>query len=101
MKLKGKTSTQECIVIPVKTAHLYEGEKGIYLDLTAIEPKQPSFGQSHFIKQNLPEAVYKALTKEEQDALPIIGNVMTFAPRTMQAADDLPEGGQIEGDLPF
>lgn len=34
--LKGKTATKRCLVIPVDDANIYVGQKGCYLNMTAI-----------------------------------------------------------------
>lgn len=40
--LKGKTATKRCLIIPVDDAGLFIGEKGVYLNLTAIEMQNQS-----------------------------------------------------------
>ena len=50
---KGRTETKRCLVIPVDDSGLYVGEKGVYLNLTAIEMENPQFKETHCIKQSL------------------------------------------------
>ena len=35
--LKGKALTKCCLVIPIDDSGVYLGEKGVYLNLTAVE----------------------------------------------------------------
>lgn len=50
---KGRTETKRCLVIPVDDSGLYVGEKGVYLNLTAIEMENPQYKETHCIKQSL------------------------------------------------
>lgn len=75
----GKTGPVECIVIPIEANHLFKGKSGIYLDMTAFELKEIKDNQTHLIKQSLPKEVYQKQTEEEKKAMPILGNVSTFA----------------------
>ena len=56
--LKGKTSTKRCLVIPIDESGMYLGEKGVYLNLTAIEMREERYGDTHVLKQSLPKDVY-------------------------------------------
>lgn len=73
--IKGKTTTKKCICIPLDASGIYVGEKGIYLDLTAAELQTQNFGQSHFIRINLPKDVYQKMSEEERKKNPIVGNM--------------------------
>ncbi len=96
--LTGKTATKRCLCIPIEENHLFVGEKGTYLDLTAIELKDGKYGDTHCIKQNFPKDVYERLSDEEKKNLPIIGNMHELRAKQQkigavaQAVDD---------DLPF
>lgn len=108
--LTGQSGKQKRgIFIPEEDAHLYDGEKGLYLNLVAIRPKEEKYNQSHFIKLNLDRATYDAMSQEERDELPIIGSVTRLestarahaeAPSSIQIGNEAftPEG---DGDLPF
>ena len=72
---KGRTETKRCLVIPVDDSGLYVGEKGVYLNLTAIEMENPQFKETHCIKQSLDKEIYEALSEEQRQALPIIGGM--------------------------
>ena len=66
---------KRCLVIPVWDAGLYEGKKGVYLDLRAVELQNPQFEDTHFVKQSLTTERYKSMSEEERSAMPIIGNL--------------------------
>ena len=97
--LKGKTATKRCLVIPVDDAHLYVGQKGCYLNMTAIEMQNSQYGDTHCIKQNLEKSVYEGMTEEQRRAMPIIGS-MRQSERT-QAALDTSHVVEGDEDLPF
>lgn len=60
---KGRTETKRCLVIPVDDSGLYVGEKGVYLNLTAIEMENPQYKETHCIKQSLDKEIYEAYQK--------------------------------------
>ncbi len=39
--IKGKTATKKCLCIPIEGSGLFLGEKGCYLNMTAIEMQNP------------------------------------------------------------
>ena len=41
----GKTGPVECVIIPIEANHLFRGNSGIYLDMTAFELKEPKDNQ--------------------------------------------------------
>lgn len=97
--LKGKTATKRCLVIPVDDANLYVGQKGCYLNMTAIEMQNSQYGDTHCIKQNLEKSVYDAMTDEQRRAMPIIGSMRPF--EKSQAALDTSYMVESNEDLPF
>ena len=97
--LKGKTETKRCLVIPVDDARLYVGQKGCYLNMTAIEMQNSQYGDTHCIKQNLDREVYEAMTDEERNAMPIIGSMRPL--EKPQAALDTTFMVETNEDLPF
>ena len=64
--LRGKTATKRCLIIPVDEAGLFVGEKGVYLNLTAIEMQNPKFSETHCVKVSLDKERYDAMTEEER-----------------------------------
>lgn len=103
-KLKGQSGEIECLVLPIKQNSLYEGEKGIYLDLQAFEikNKKGDSKDTHLIKQSLPKEVYDKLTEEERKEQPIIGNATMWGggPATEKVKSSSAPLGS-EDDLPF
>lgn len=79
--LKGRTATKKCLVISIEDSDLFLGEKGCYLDCTAIEIKEPKFSDTHCIKQSLPKEKYDAMSEEERQAMPIIGGLKQLEPK--------------------
>lgn len=109
VNIKGKDGrTRKCVVIPTDVNHeIYVGNKGIYLNLTAIETKEVSkFGDSHFIKGSIDKEAFEALSEEERRNLPILGNMKPLERKVqeMQAAS-IPDAAvsvaDEEDDLPF
>jgi len=104
VNLKGNTETKKCIVIPVEDANLFIGEKGVYLNMTALQYKEQKYADTHFLKQSLDKEVYNAMTKEQQDAMPVIGGVKSIVPAQMDATAEMEVVPPVEGegsDLPF
>ena len=103
---KGRTETKRCLVIPVDDSGLYVGEKGVYLNLTAIEMENPQFKETHCIKQSLDKEIYEALSEEQRQALSIICGMK---PHRKKAAPQMNVGSPFDGaqavehtdDLPF
>ena len=103
--LKGKTATKKCIIIPVEEHQgLYVGEKGCYLNLTAIEMREPKYRDTHCIKPNLPKDEREAMTEEEQRALPILGGLHAIEAHQQEVGGQVDASSIIdtsEDDLPF
>ena len=80
MELKGKSGMVKCIVLPIEANALFEGEKGIYLDLQGYEIKErkPDRKQTHLIKQSFPETIYKLFSEEDKKNLPIVGDAILW-----------------------
>lgn len=97
--LKGKTETKRCLVIPVDDAHLYVGQKGCYLNMTAIEMQNSQYGDTHCIKQNLDRQVYEAMSEQERSEMPIIGSMRPL--EKSQAVLDTAYIVEKDEDLPF
>jgi len=97
--IKGTTKSVECICIPVE--NLYQGEKGVYLNLYATELREPKYKETHFVKVSVDDDVYKAMTKEQQDAIPIIGGITPILKKEV-VHEPAPQM-QVENsaDLPF
>lgn len=106
INLKGKTATKQCLVIPVEGSGLFVGEKGVYLNMTAVEMRDPRYGDTHCVKISLDKDAYNALSEEERRAIPILGGLHEIERQTqaMTAARtvDMTANSDAEADdLPF
>ena len=93
--IKGKTTTKRCLCIPIDESGLFLGDKGCYLNMTAIEMQNPQYSDTHCIKVSLDREVYE----------PIIGGLHELKKKP-QAAVDLTANNNpyivgAEEDLPF
>ena len=101
--LKGKTATKRCLIIPVDdNPNIFLGEKGCYMNFTAVEVNNPQFGDTHLIKADLPKEVYEQMSDEQRNAQPIFGNVRPIRPREMAVTGRVPsDENKQQDDLPF
>lgn len=84
---KGKDAKMiKCIVLPIEKNNMFISEKGnVYLDLVIFAMKNPQTDkdggvtQTHIVKQSLPKAVRESMTREEQQAQPILGGMVIYA----------------------
>lgn len=83
---------------------MFLGEKGCYLNLTAIEMQNPQYSDTHCLKVSYDREVYERMTDEERAAQPIVGGLHELK-KKQQAAVDLsasnPYFAETEEDLPF
>lgn len=102
--IKGKTATKKCLCIPIDESGMFLGEKGCYLNLTAIEMQNPQYSGTHCLKVSYDREVYERMTDEERAAQPIVGGLHELK-KKQQAAVDLsasnPYFAETEEDLPF
>lgn len=104
--LKGSTATKRCLIIPVDDCDgVYLGEKGCYLNMTAIEMREPKYGDTHCIKVNIPKEQREAMTEEERNAVPILGGLHAIeaGQATMQVKDTIGQDAfaDDDDDMPF
>ena len=97
-------ATKRCICIPIDdNPNMYLGEKGCYLNMTAVEVSNPQFGDTHILKPDLPKEIRERMTQEQRDALPILGNMRPLVKG--QAINQTVNSEQAESepqdDLPF
>lgn len=103
--LQGKTSTKRCLIIPVDECDgMFLGEKGCYLNLTAIEMQEPKYSDTHCIKPDIPREQREAMTEEDQRNIPILGGMHAIE-RKQQSMNVGTTIGQEafadDDDLPF
>jgi len=104
--LKGKTGTvKKCLIIPVEDAGLYLGEKGCYLNTTAIELREPKFSDTHCIKPDLAKELRESMSEEERKAVPILGGMHPIEKQQQQMSVtgmiDAVMAVEDEDELPF
>lgn len=70
----------KCLVLPLDENNFFEGEKGIYVDMTAIQLNNPKADSrdTHLLKQNLPKELFEIMSVEEKQAMPILGNAIDW-----------------------
>lgn len=94
------------IVIPISENNLFEGEKGIYLDIVGFEIKNSKENEdTHLLKQSFSKEKLASMTDEQKKSLPIIGNarVNSGSQRSESDPKDANNGNVASGvdDLPF
>ena len=104
-KCAGKTATKTCICLPIEdNPALFLGEKGCYLNLTAYAQENPQYGNSHFVRGDIPRELYEQMTEEQRKSFAILGNMKPILPKQQQVdattSMDAPED-QPQDDLPF
>lgn len=96
----------KCIVIPIVENNLFEGEKGIYLDLVGFERKEVKEGEdTHLLKQSFSKDKLAAMTDEQKKALPILGNARVSSGGQRSEPEPKDANGGVVADsidgLPF
>nr|DAF03168.1 MAG TPA: hypothetical protein [Caudoviricetes sp.] len=104
--LQGKTVIKRCLIIPVDDCDgIFVGEKGCYLNMTAIEMREARYTDTHCIKENLPKEQREALSEDERNALPILGGMHALETKqgTMKVNGTLGQEAFAtdDDDLPF
>ena len=98
-ELEGKGGKKvNVVVIPIEYANLYNGEKGVYLDLVGFPLKQQreNSKDTHLVKQSLPK-------EKQTDDMPILGSHIDWGFSKSESAP-LPVSASSttqEDDLPF
>lgn len=103
MDIQGKTGKVKCVVIPVEENGIFLSDKtgNIYLDFTAYERKEESFGQTHFIKQRVGGAKWKAMTDEERKNIPICGSLAPTSHSDNGYQDNTPQPSTSQSSSSF
>lgn len=101
--LKGAKETKRCLCIPLDSTDIFEGEKGVYLNLVAFEMKDHKYQDTHLVKVSVDKEVYDALTEEERNNQPIVGSMRPIiATRTQTNISSTATANPSEtDDLPF
>ena len=111
IELKRKDgSTVKGIFIPYEANHVFVSDKengARYIDLISFDRKTPTDQSTHLTKQSLSKEIREKMTKEEQDAMPIIGDLKVWGAAVHQeVSNNLATGKVINpedfaDDLPF
>lgn len=104
--LQGKSAEKRCLIIPVDDCEgVFLGEKGCYLNMTAIEMQEPKYTDTHCIKVNLPKEQREAMTEDERNAIPILGGLhaIEVKQKTMPVGETIRQEAfaPSDDDLPF
>jgi len=104
MEVKGKSEKVRCLVLPIAENKLFEGQKGLYLDLVGFEIKEQKGDnkQTHLLKQSFSKELLENMTEDQKNEVPILGGLTDWtkvAPETKSATID--QNSQIEDDFPF
>ncbi len=101
MSITGKTATKKCLVIPIDDAHLYAGEKGVYVNMSAWEMSDPKGQDTHLMRQSLPKEIYDTMTEDEKNAMPIVGSLRPMAAKEPPVSGHIDAEDIQDEDLPF
>jgi len=80
--IKGKAGNMvECVVLPIAENQFVKGEKGVYVDLIGFHLKEKIADRkdTHLVKQSFSKEVLAAMTQEQKNAMPIIGNAIDWS----------------------
>lgn len=104
--LQGRNATKKCIIIPVDECDgMFLGEKGCYLNMTAIEMQNPQYSDTHCIKPDIPKEQREAMTEEQRNAIPILGGLHAIERQPQQMTVSTTIGADAfapdDEDLPF
>lgn len=96
-ELEGKKGKINVVAIPIEYANLYNGEKGVYLDLIGFDLKnpRPDSKDTHLVKQSLPK-------EKQTEDMPILGSHIAWGSKVEKAeviSDD--SSDDSDSDLPF
>lgn len=104
----GKNKDVDCILIPIEMNHFYKSDKGaVYLELigfeTAPDKRKENSKDTHLVKQSIPKDILDKMTKEEQQAFPILGNHVDWRQHGEGGATAETGAKEVasESDLPF
>lgn len=80
-EVQGRTRTVQCVCIPINDNHIFKSERGgLYLDLQATPLKKLMYGQTHLVKPMVGSENWKAMSEDERNAIPIVGNMTPTNP---------------------
>ena len=72
--ITSKKNNEKYVCIPLSDNYIFEGKKGLYLDLTAYS-YDGKYGESHFLKNRIPKDVYEKMSEEDKKNTHILGSL--------------------------
>ena len=72
--ITSKKNNEKYVCIPLSDNYIFEGKKGLYLDLTAYS-YDGKFGESHILKNRIPIDIYEKMSEEDKKNTTIIGSL--------------------------
>ncbi len=72
--ITSRKNNEKYVCIPLSENYIFEGKKGLYLDLTAYS-YDGKFGESHFLKNRIPKDIYEKMSDEDKKNTSIIGSM--------------------------
>ena len=72
--ITSKKNNEKYVCIPLSDNYIFEGKKGLYLDLTAYS-YDGKYGESHFLKNRIPKDVYEKMSEDDKKNTPILGSL--------------------------
>ena len=104
LKVRNQHDVRILVIIPVDDAGLFVGEKGVYLNMTAIEMRDPKYSETHCVKVSFDKDRYDAMSEEERNSQPIIGGMKQLERKATEMSVGSLDGSQVftdYNDLPF
>lgn len=100
MEKKGKEGKPlKGMFIPLGANRLQVHESGgIYLNIVAFDMKDPKDWATHIVKQALKKDERDAMSDEEKQAMPILGNIKVGDSLPQAANNNLADGQEFDGD---
>lgn len=100
--ITSKKNNEKFVCIPLSDNYIFEGRKGLYLDLTAYS-YEGKFGESHFLKNRIPKDVYEKMSDEDKKNTTIIGSmsILEMDNGITEKADIQDFNEVSDEDLPF
>lgn len=100
--ITSKKNNEKYVCIPLSANYIFEGRKGLYMDLTAYS-YDGKFGESHFLKNRIPKDVYEKMSEEDKKNTTILGSLSPLEmDKGIAEKVDYQEFEEVsENDLPF
>ena len=100
--ITSKKNNEKYVCIPLSENYIFEGKKGLYLDLTAYS-YDGKYGESHFLKNRIPKDIYEKMSEDDKKNTRILGSLSPLEmDNGIAEKADYQEFEEVsENDLPF